>query len=483
MIDLKKIKKIHFTGIKGVGLTALALVAKDMGFKISGSDVAESFVTDEALKKAGIKTQIGFNEKRIKDADLVIFSAGHGGSENIEVQSARKQAIPILSHAQALALLVKSKKAICVAGVGGKTTTSSMIATVFQVAGVHPSYAIGVGGIRPLGLPAKFDKKGKYFVAEADEYFSPPPDSKPKFWYQNPFVAVITNLEYDHPDVYKNLEHTLKVFAKFIERTPKEGLVLVCIDNPNTEKLIQFWPKTNRPLDEIKVPISTYGFSRKADWQITLIDKSEEKISFNLKYKNKVFKNIELNIPGEFNVRNAAAAFAVGRFCGISPRKIREGLKAFKGTQRRFELIREIKGIKLYDDYAHHPVQIKATLKGARDWFGKKRIIVVFQPHTYSRTKALLKEFSLAFNEVDLVIITDIYASAREKDNPTISGRLLAKKIKEHQANVVYQGGEKEVASYLGKIAKKGDVIFTLGAGDIFKWHNSIAKAIERNQK
>ncbi len=383
-IDLKKIKKIHFTGIKGVGLTALALVAKDMGFRISGSDLAENFVTEETLKKTGIVPQLGFKESRIKDVGLVVFSAGHGGSENIEVQSAQKQGIPVLSHAQALGRLMQSKKAICVAGVGGKSSTSSMIATILAAAKVHPSWAIGVGRINPLGVPARFDKKGKYFVVEADEYFAPAPDTKPKFWYLNPWTAVITNLEYDHPDVYKDLDHTLKVFLRFIEKVPADGLILACFDNPNIDKLIQM----------TKIPITTYGFSQKADWQISLVNQNEEKISFNLKNKNKVFQNIELNVPGEFNLRNAAAAFVVAQFCGIKLEKIKDGLKAFRGTQRRFELIKEINGIKLYDDYAHHPVQIKATLKAAKNWFKNQRIVVVFQPHTYTRTKVLLEVFS-----------------------------------------------------------------------------------------
>lgn len=471
MIDLKEIKKIHFTGIKGVGMTALALVAKDMGIKVSGSDLEERFVTDETLKKAQIVWQKGFSEKNLQNIDLLIFSAGHGGEKNIEVQAARKKNIPVLSHGKALGKLMKLKKGICVAGVGGKTSTSSMMATVFDQAGFHPSFAIGVGKIDPLGYPGRFDRKGDYFIAEADEYFSPPPDSKPKFWYQDPFVAVITNIEYDHPDVYKDITHTLKVFTKFIERVPNDGLVLACSDNDRIKDLYQL----------TKVPITTYGFSKKADWQITSFNQIKEKTTFSLRHKKKIISNLVLSVPGEFNARNAAAAFITAKFCGIKESKIRAGLIEFKGTQRRFDFIKEVKGIKIYDDYAHHPAQIKATLQGAKNWFPNKKIIVIFQPHTCSRTKALLKEFSQVFNKADLTIITDIYKSAREAEDSSISGKLLAQKIKQFQPKVIYQKGEKEVVRYLKKTANTGDVIFTLGAGDIFNWHNSIAKAIESN--
>jgi UDP-N-acetylmuramate--alanine ligase len=468
-IDLEKVRKIHFTGIKGVGMTALALVARDMGMKISGSDVGENFVTDEILKEAGIDCKKGFNKNRLKDIDLLVFSAGHGGEQNLEVQAAEKQDLPVLSHGQALGVFMASKKGICVAGVGGKTSTASMIATLLTAARLHPSYAIGVGKINPLGFPGHFDKKGKYFVAEADEYFSPPPIVKPKFWYLNPLVAVITNIEYDHPDVYKDLGHTLKVFEKFIQRVPDNGLVLACLDNPQIKELLQL----------NKVPIMTYGLSKKADWQITSINQSEGKTSFSLKNKNKLYKNIVLSVPGEFNVRNAAAAFIVAQFCGVKERQIKQGLVSFKGTRRRFEFIKEIRGIKLYDDYAHHPSQIKATLAGAREWFVNKRIIIVFQPHTYSRTKALLTDFGQVFNQADLVVITDIYPSAREKADPTVSGEKLARVIKKYQSQVVYQKGEKEVVEFLGKEAKRGDIIFTLGAGDIFNWHKTIIKQLE----
>ncbi|HUV46889.1 MAG TPA: UDP-N-acetylmuramate--L-alanine ligase [Candidatus Bathyarchaeia archaeon] len=469
MIDLKKIRKIYFTGIKGVGMTALAVVAKDFGIKVEGSDVDQNFVTDQVLKKSEIVYQNGFNKENIGHPDLLIFTAAHQGEKNVEVLQAKKQNIPTLSHSQALGLFMQGKKGIATCGVGGKTTVASIIATIFDYADFHPSFAIGVAGINPLGLPGRYDEKGDYFIAEADEYFSPPPDSQPKFFFLKPTIIAISNLEYDHPDVYQDIDHTLNVFKTFVEKTPDNGLVTACIDNPNIKKLIQ--------LTERK--IVTYGFSPQADWQITSINQSQNQTIFSVKHKKFLIKNIRLSIPGEFNVKNATAGLVVANFCKIPFAKIKNGLAKFKGVKRRFEFIKKFNGIQLFDDYAHHPAQIQATLKAAKERFTRKRLIVVFQPHTYSRTKALLTDFAKSFTDADLVIITDIYASAREKYDPQISGRILVEAIRHYQPNVSFKKGEKEVSEFLKQVAKPQDVIFTLGAGDVFLWHQKIIKNLK----
>ena len=470
MIDLKKIKKIHFTGIKGVGMTALAVVAKDFGIKVRGSDVEQNFVTDRVLKIKKIRCQNGFRKENFGQPDLLVFTAAHKGEKNIEVLEAKKINIPVLSQAQALALFMQEKKGIAVCGVGGKTTTASLLATIFKYAGLHPSFAIGVGGIKPLKFPGCYDRNGSYFITEADEYFSPPPDSQPKFFFLKPTIIAISNLEYDHPDVYHNLNETLHVFKTFIEKVPKDGLVTACIDCPAIKKLIRL----------SKRKIVTYGFSSKADWQITSIKQSQNKTIFSVKHKAFLIKNIRLLIPGEFNVKNATASLVVADFCKIPFAKIKNGLAKFKGVQRRFEFIKKINGVQLYDDYAHHPAQIKATLKAVRKKFPNKRLIIIFQPHTYSRTKALLTDFAKSFSDADLVIITDIYASAREKYDPSISGKTLTKKISDAHSNASYKKGEKEVVEFLSQIAKPGDIIFTLGAGDVFLWHDKIIKNLKR---
>lgn len=454
-------------------MTALALCAQDLGIKVSGSDVEEHFVTDETLKQAGIIWKTGFQAKNIGKPELVIFTAAHGGQANVEVVAAEEKKIPVLSQAQALGLFTAGKKTISVCGVGGKSTTSAMIATIFRKADLKPSYAVGVGRINPLRRPGRFNKKGHYFIAEADEYFSSPQDPTPKFLYQNPHIVVITNIEFDHPDAYQNLEQTLASFASFANRVDRDGLVVICADSLNNQKLIQ----------SIKAPFTTYGFSPKADWRITSFEQRERKTKFEIEYQGVIIKNLTIRLPGKFNVKNAVAALVAANFCGVPFHEIKNSLRIFGGTQRRFEFVRRVSDIIIYDDYAHHPAQIKATLATAKKFFPNKRIMAVFQPHTYSRTKALFKEFSQAFSDANIVVITDIYGSAREKKDPQVSGRLLAQEVAKFHPRAFYQKGEEEVIQFLKKNAKKKDVIFTLGAGNIFNWHTQMIKRIKRPRR
>lgn len=470
IIDLTKIKKIHFTGIKGVGMTALALYAKNMGMEISGSDTGgEYFVTEETLKKVKINYFNNFAAKHIVNADLVIFTGAHGGENNLEVKAAKKRGINILSQGEALGLLMSKNYGISVAGVGGKTTTSAMIATIFDGADKHPSFCIGVAEIVPLGLPGRYDKKGKYFIVEADEYFTSPQDPTPRFLYQNPEIIIITNIEFDHPDVYQNLNQTLTVFKKFIEKIPKDGLLIANIDNVNIKKLIQL----------TKVPIETYGFSKTADWRIELTEAKNNKNNFSLYYRGRVINNLFLSVPGKFNIKNAVAAFIAAYKCGISIDKIKQGLGLFGGTKRRFEFIKKINDVMLFDDYAHHPKEIEATLESAKEKFGKKRIIAIFQPHTYSRTKALFLDFAKSFKKADTVFITPIYASAREKNDLGISSEKLVKEIKKYHQDVTFINNKQLLRIKLKKLVKRGDVIFTIGAGDIFTWHKDIIRILK----
>lgn len=469
-IKLENIKKIHFTGIKGVGMTALALCARDLGIKVAGSDIKEKFVTDETLMKARISWKVGFKKENIGKPDLLIFTCAHQGEENPEVLYAKDKKIPVLSHAQALGLFMQDKESISVCGVGGKTTTASIMATLLDQTGLNPSFAIGVGNINPLGLPGKYNKKGKYFIAEADEYITSPKNKKPRFFYQEPKIIVITNIEFDHPDVYKNIDQTIEIFKTFAQKIPKDGLLVCCIDNDNVKKLLQL----------IKVPYQTYGYSPLADWQIINLRLSPGRITFSIKHKDIEIEDLAIKVPGRFNVLNATAAFVVGNFLGIGFNQLKQGLEIFKGTKRRFEFIENINGIDLYDDYAHHPIEIRATLQAAKKWFVDRRIIAIFQPHTYSRTKALLPEFAKSFEDANLVIITDIYASAREKkEDFNITSKDLADEIRKHKANVVYLIGKDEVVKLLKQNTKKEDVIFTLGAGDIFLWHDKIIKNLK----
>ncbi len=469
-VFFKKINHIHLTGIKGVGMTALACCFQDLGIKISGSDVGEIFVTDKVLKQRKINWQEGFGVKNLKPRpDLLITTGAHGGLTNPEVLAAREMKIPILTHAQALGKLMEGKTGISVCGVGGKTTTSSMIATVLEKAGRKPSYAIGVGEIFPLGVPGKYDK-GSEFVAEADEYVnSPGVDNRPRFSFQNPKIIVVTNIEYDHPDIYASLEQTKQTFAGFFQKIPSDGVLVACADNPKTMAVA----KNFSPI------LQTYGFSPQADWWVEKFYFGAGQAFFNLRHKGITIEDIRIKVPGKFNILNSAAAFAVGTFLGIDAKTIKKGLAEFAGTKRRFEFIGEVRGIKLYDDYAHHPTEINQVLLAAKKWFPENRLIVVFQPHTYSRTKALFSEFSRAFAGASVVVITEIYASAREKDNLGMSGKLLAQEVSRHHPRVFYKKDEEEVVRFLEGEAQPGDIIFTIGAGNIFSWHKNILKSLK----
>jgi UDP-N-acetylmuramate--alanine ligase len=444
---------------------------QDLGIKVRGSDAQDVFLTDKFLDKRKVKWQAGFSKKNLSPKpDLVVTTSAHGGLKNPEVIAARKGKIPVLTHAQALGKLMEGKDGISVCGVGGKSTTSAMIAALFEVARRKPSYAVGVASINPLGYGGRY-QEGQEFIAEADEYANcATSDPRPRFTFQKPKVAVVTNIEFDHPDIYQNLDQAKTVFQAFFSKLPNDGLLIACIDNANIAKTIK----------KSAVNIQTYGFSPQADWQIEKIYHGQEQTLFSLSYQKAVFDQIKLKVPGRFNVLNAAAAFAVGTFFGIDAKTIKKGLVSFGGTKRRFELIGEVGTIKLYDDYAHHPKEIVATLSAARQWLPGRKITVIFQPHTYSRTKALLKDFARAFPSAHRVIITDIYATVREKDDLGMNGQLLAQAVRKHHPRAIHLPGEAQVAEYLGETVEKNEAIFTLGAGDIFLWHDSILKAIKK---
>lgn len=467
-------RHIHFVGIKGVGMTALALCALDMGIKVSGSDVEEVFITDKVLRRRGIRWRLNFSKENLKPLpDLVVTTGAHGGLANPEVVAAQEMKIPVLTHAQALGKMMEGKEGISICGVGGKTTTSSMIATILDFGKRKPSYAIGVGEIFPLGSSGRYDA-GEEFVAEADEYAnSPGIDNRPRFSFQNPRVIVVTNIEYDHPDVYSNLEATKKTFREFFLKLPDDGLLLAGADNQNNLKVLAELEETK------KINIQTYGFSPLADWRVEKAYFGPGQTIFNLEHRGLVIEGIKIKVPGRYNVLNAVAAFAVGIFVGLTPQRIKDALEKFSGTKRRFEFIGEANKIKLYDDYAHHPKEIIQVLSAARQWFPQRRIVAIFQPHTYSRTKALFSEFARAFSLAKMAVITDIYASAREKDDLGISSRLLVQEASKYHPAVFFQPGEKEVLKFLRHHLRPNDLLLTIGAGNIFQWHRQILQILK----
>jgi len=465
-LSFGELKKVHFTGIKGVGMTSLALCLDDLGIKVTGSDTKEEFVTDEILRKRKIKWKVGFSAKNLdQETDLVIVTGAHGGLNNPEAIAAKKLGIPVMTHAEALALVAQGKKTIAVSGVGGKTTVSSMIAQVLTYAGKHPSYAIGVGNIFPLNTPGKYKREGLHFICEADEFaVSPGVDDNPRFSFLFPSILIVTNIEHDHPDIYPTIEDTKITFKNFFEKVPKDGVLIACLDNQNIREVIM----------DLKIPMITYGFSKDADWRIADATFEKGRTKFSLLAKGNNFKDIILNVPGKYNVLNAVATLIVARKVGVSDIDAIKGIGSFKGSKRRFEFIGEENGVSIYDDYAHHPNEIKAVLEAARSWFPDRRIVALFQPHTYSRTKALFKDFAASFKLAHVTGLMDIYSSAREKVDTSISSEKLAEAARQFSQEVYYTGSHNNSLKWLKDTLKKGDVLITLGAGDIFHLHTKL---------
>ena len=470
-MKLSEIKTIHFTGIKGVAMTALACCAQDAGMKVSGSDTAEVFVTDATLRKRKIQWQVGFSADHLpKKLDCLVYTGALDPQANPEIKTAAERKIPSYHHAAALKLFMEGKTVVSVAGVGGKSTTTAMTALGLEAAGLSPSYLVGVGEIFPLGAPGRFRKTGPLFVSEADEYIACKyNDPTPRFFYQDPKVVVLTNISFDHPDFYRDLNHTFKVFAEFVQRLGEDGLLIACQDNQNIQRFLK----------RVKVPVQTYGFSPQADWQISEWRSEAGRQVFKISYNQIVIDEVVLQVPGRFNALNATASLAVANFLGADLKKVVQGLAWFEGTKRRFEKIAQINGFLLYDDYAHHPTEIQATLRAAKSWFGGRPIVAIFQPHTYSRTAALLEEFSRSFEAADQVILTPVYASAREKKPAGWEEKTLFQQTQQHHPAVWWAEDAKAAAEVLRRILKPESVILTLGAGDVFRWHPQIKEALK----
>ena len=466
LTDRSKYHRIHFTGIKGVGMTALAIVAREMGIAVSGSDISEEFPTDATLKRFHIPYATGFSELNIAaGTDLIIYTGAHQGSKNPEVFAAKMRNIPVIPHGRALGLFMEGSRGISVAGSHGKTTTSAMVATVLVKSGRDPSYAIGCGEILGLGTSGHAGK-GEFFVAEADEYMTEPgADATPRFLWQKPELLIITNIDFDHPDAYADLNAVKQAFLTFINGLAVNATIVLNQDDPPSASLL--------PL--IKHKVVTYGLKKTAQFQLVNLMFHEGRTNFSVKFPDTKVHEFELVVPGAHNAVNATAVIAGLTNLQISLEEIKNRLAAFRGTRRRFELILEKDGKLMFDDYAHHPKEIRATLNSCRDWYGKRRLIVIFQPHTYSRTLALLPEFAESFTQADTVLVTEIYASQRETKRGDVSGRHLTEAIKKHQEEVYFVPQKSDVLEYVRSNVRPGDLIMTMGAGNIYNWIPEIA--------
>lgn len=458
---LNQSKNIFFLGIKGVAMANLAVILNKMGKDVTGCDIEEEFITDKLLKDNKINWATGFDPVNLpKDIDLVVYSAAHGGTGNPLVIEAKKRSINIISQAKLIGEIMEGfENTIAVCGCHGKTTTSSLLVYALDKLKQKPSYLVGVPFFS--GHQGGDFQDKKYFVVEADEYgVNPPTDKTPKFNLLNPSQILATNIDFDHPDVYKDLEETKRAFKKFFG----EKKLVANIDDENLLRCI----------DTSKV--KTYGESDKANFQIIDIKIDENGSTFELKNIGK----FKISLFGKHNISNAAAVIVQLLELGFKADEIAEAIADFTGAERRFENIYFKNNIYLFDDYAHHPAEISATIRAAKNRFQSRRIIVIFQPHTYSRTSNLLKQFKESLSIADVGFVLPIFASARENSSQF---NVSSKDIVIGSKSLNYIESNERLLDRLEEILKEGDVIFTMGAGDIYKLKDKIIKIIDSRSK
>ena len=445
------IKKIHFVGIGGIGMSGIAEILLDQGFIVSGSDRALSEVT-ERLRSLGATIYEGHRAENIaSDVDTLVYSSAVV-SENPEVVEAQRRKIPIVRRAEMLAEVMRLKYGIGIAGTHGKTTTTSMVSLVLMEGGLDPTVIVG-GKLSGLGGTNARLGQGEFIVVEADEFDR-------SFLSITPTVAVLTTLETDHLDCYRDLEDIKGAFVQFANKVPFYGFVVLCLDEPALQDIM---PQLR------KKKLITYGLTPQADVQAVDIQHKENTTSFTVIRGQEELGRVMVQLPGNHNVQNALAAIAVGLELGVPFVQVKAGIERFTGVYRRWEKKGEAAGIMLYDDYAHHPTECKATLSGVKAGW-RRRVVCAFQPHLFSRTRDFYEEFGKAFLLADVLVVTDVYP-AREEPIQGVTGELItnAARLYGHK-EVHYVQNKKELPAYLKSITKKGDIVITMGAGDIWKF-------------
>ncbi len=439
---------IHFVGIGGIGMSGIAELLLNLGYKVSGSDSSPSDLTRRLESLGGIIFE-GHSEEQIQGADVVVTSSAIS-PENPEVAAADQASIPVIPRAEMLAELMRLKYSIAIAGAHGKTSTTSIIASVLDKGGLDPTVVIG-GKLKSIGSNALLGE-GDFIVAEADE-------SDGSFLKISPTIAVVTNIDREHLDYYKDLNDIKEVFLSFIDKIPFYGLAVLCLDDEPIQDLIP----------NIHKRFTTYGMSTQADFQARNVIPKGLMSGFQVYHLGKPLGEITLNLPGMHSVYNALASIAVGIELNIPFDVIKSALQTVEGVQRRLEIKGKIKGVTVVDDYGHHPTEIKVTLQAARASWPDKRIVAVFQPHRYTRTHLLFDDFTRAFYQSDLLVVLPIY-SAGEKKIKGVDGHTLFEGIRSHgHREVVYLQDFEEAVSHLKKILTPGDILLTLGAGDVWK--------------
>ncbi len=445
-----KIQRVHFVGIGGIGMSGIAEVLLNLGYKVSGSDLKPSPVTNR-LATIGAAIFAGHNPDNVAGADVVIVSSAIT-RENVEVVAAHEHHIPVIQRAEMLAELMRLKYGIAIGGMHGKTTTTSMVAAVLAAAGLDPTVVVG-GRVDAMGSNARLGKS-QYLVAEADE-------SDRSFLKLSPILAVVTNLDREHMDCYRDMKDVQDTFREFMDRVPFYGMVFACNDNDELRRL----------LPTVQRRILTYGTREGSDFHITDVhcaprQNSAALSSFRVSYRGSDLGEFHLRVPGEHNVKNATAAIAVGVGLDVPADTIREALANFNGVDRRFQQIGAVGGVTVIDDYGHHPTEIRATLGAARQC-GFRKVHVIFQPHRYTRTQLLLDDFAAAFRDADSVFVLDIYA-ASEPPIAGVTGELLADRITSSgEQTAVYVSSFAEAVALAANAAGSGDMILTLGAGSV----------------
>lgn len=449
-------QKIHFVGIGGIGMSGIAEVLLNLNYTVTGSDVAYSPII-RRLRKLGGKITIGHKASNLGDADVVVTSSAILRN-NVEVQESLRRKIPVIPRAEMLGELMRLKQGVAISGSHGKTSITSMVATVFSKCRLDPTIVIG-GKLGMIRSSAKLGK-GDLMVAEADE-------SDGSFLKLSPTIAVVANIDREHLDFYQNLEEIKNAFIHFLNKVPFYGVGIICLDDENIR---QITPKLERK-------IITYGTSRKADLYATHLTSKQFHSSYIAHLKWKKLGKVTLRVPGKHNILNSLAAIAVGLEFNLDFKKIASALYSFRGAERRFQLKGEIRNIMVIDDYGHHPIEIKATLSTAKQGL-RRNIVAVFQPHRYSRMNTLMDDFAKAFDDADGLIVTDIYP-AGEKRIRGITGDVVAKAIKKQgHKNVTYIKKLDDIVPHLLKTVQKGDLLITLGAGNVRKVGESFLKVL-----
>jgi len=453
------ITTVHFVGIGGIGMSGIAEILIDQGYCVTGSDLARSETTDR-LASMGAAIALGHDAANVADADVVVYSSAVHPEENPETVDASRRHIPIIRRAEMLAEVTRMKYGVAVAGTHGKTTTTSMIGLVLIEGGVDPTVIVG-GRLSGLGGSNARLGHGDWTVVEADEFDR-------SFLTLSPTVAVVTNIEREHLDIYAGIDDLKRSFAEFANKTPFYGSVVVCLDEPS---LVDILPMLKRR-------VVSYGFSPQCDVRAVGVNYRERSAHFTVTQSGEELGELVVGVPGEHNVKNALAAVTVGLQLGVPFDSIARALAGFSGVYRRFEVKGEHGGVLVIDDYAHHPTEVRATLEAIRNGWPTRRLVAAFQPHTYTRTRDFADDFAKSFLGADVVMVTDVYA-ARERAIQGVSGEMLAMKARDFgHRNVHHVPDRAALAAQLRAVIEPGDIVVMMGAGDIWKSADELVEGL-----